>query len=306
MALRKQLASFGILFKDDVFYASDLDIRPILHLAKFSVSFAQNLVRDSELSEFTHEPSMVLQQGEEKRSRAEGKLNMITREHVLFKFLTNKAGETIAICTTYPSNEDLKNLDIVDMTPEQLKAQARAFLDALAEHVVGAFDFDNIVLGKYTQEQILGLHQTMYDLNDEIAQASQVIFRDMHAQLERETPETNCTLLFASVMHVSVPCASRFFENMEGFFKVRIDSDAASVSSIIENLISAQLSTIVTSSLSIAKTMIRAVELKIRGTTREENLHITFYPIKNNYSLALIAKGNPETLRFFTDRKSVV
>lgn len=144
----------------------------------------------------------------------------------------------------------------------------------------------------------------MYDLNDEIAQASQVIFRDMHAQLERETPETNCTLLFASVMHVSVPCASRFFENMEGFFKVRIDSDAASVSSIIENLISAQLSTIVTSSLSIAKTMIRAVELKIRGTTREENLHITFYPIKNNYSLALIAKGNPETLRFFTEAQA--
>jgi len=304
MALRKQPASFGILFKDDVLYASDLDLRPIFDLAKFSMSFAQNLVRDSQLAEFIHEPSMVLQQGDIKRARAEGKLNLITREHVLFKNLTNTAGEVITICTTYPSNEDLKNLDIVDMTPEQLKAQARAFLDALAERVSSAIDFENIYLEKYTQEQILGIHQVMYDLNDEIAQASQVILRDMHAQIEREAPETECSFLFASVMHSSVPCASRFFENMESFFKVRIDSGTTSVSSIIENLISAQLSTIITTSLSIAKTMIREVELKIKGATHDETLHITFYPIKNNYSLVLIAKGNPETLRFFTEAQA--
>ncbi|HME56130.1 MAG TPA: hypothetical protein VKM55_28265 [Candidatus Lokiarchaeia archaeon] len=304
MALRKQPASFGILFKDDVLYTSDLDLRPIFDLAKFSVSFAQNLVRDSQLSEFIHEPSMALQQGDVKRAHAEGKLNLITREHVLFKELTNKAGETIFICTTYPSNEDLKNLDIVDLTPEQLRAQARAFLDALAEIISNSIDFDNIVLENYTQEQILGIHQIMYDLHDDIAQASQVIFRDMHPQIERETPEPDCTFLFASVMHSSVPCASRFFENMESFFKVRIDSDTTSVSSIVENLISAQLSTIVTSSLSIAKTMIREVELKVKGTTHEENLHITFYPIKNNYSLVLIAKGNSETLRFFTEAQA--
>jgi hypothetical protein len=307
MALRKQPVSFGILFKDDVLYASDLDLHPIFDLAKFSMSFAQNLVRDSQLSEFTHEPSMILQQSETKRARAEGKLSLIVREHVLFKRLVNKAGETITICITYPSNDDLKNLDIVDISPEQLKAQARAFLEVIAEKVATSIDFDNIVLEKFTQEQILGIHQAMYEFNDEISQACQIIFLDIHARLEREAPEKDCTFLFTSMMHSSVPCASRFFENMEGFFKVRIDSDTTtSVSSIIENLISAQLSTIVTTSLSIAKTMIRDVELKIKGSMHEETLHITFIPIKNNYSLVFIAKGDPETLRFFTEAQASI
>ena len=142
----------------------------------------------------------------------------------------------------------------------------------------------------------------MTDLFEEVMQASQVILKDDYASLDppRSSQAGDCTFLFASAMYGSVPCATRFFENMDGFFRVRIDA-GSDAPSIIENLISAQLSTIVTTSLSVAKTMMRSVELQIKGAVREGVIHITFFPIKNNYSLVFIAKGSPATLRFFTE-----
>ncbi len=302
MALRKQPVNVGILFEDNVLYSSDPDLRPILDLAKFSISFAKNLVRDAELSELVHEPSMVLQQGDVKKAHSESKLHLITQEHVVFKFITNTVSETVAVCATYPSCDDLKTLDIAVLTPEQLKNQANAFIDAYAKRFVDAIDFTNKSLAAYTQAQKLELYQVMTDLFEEVVQASQVILKDDYASLDPPSPSLadDCTFLFASAMFGSVPVASRFFENMDGFFRIRIDagSDAPSV---IENLISAQLSTIVTTSLSVAKTIMRSVELQIKGPVREGVIHITFYPIKNNYSLVFISKGSPATLRFFTE-----
>ncbi len=302
MALRKQPVNVGILFEDNVLYTSDPDIRPILDLAKFSISFAKNLVRDAELSELVHEPSMALQQGDVKKMPAEGKLHLITQEHVFFKFITNTAGETVAICVTYPSSDDLKVLDIATLTIDQLMSQANAFVDIFAKRFVEVVNFTDITLATFTQAQKLELYQTMTDLFEEVVQASQVILKDDYASLDPPTSNlaSDCTFLFASAMYGSVPCATRFFENMDGFFRVRIDA-GSDAPSIIENLISAQLSTIVTTSLSVAKTMMRSVELQIKGAVREGVIHITFYPIKNNYSLVFIAKGNPGTLRFFTE-----
>ncbi len=302
MALRKQPVNIGILFEDNVLYTSDPDIRPILDLAKFSISFAKNLVRDAELSELVHEPSMALQQGDVKKMNVDGKLHLITQEHVLFKFITNLAGETVAICVTYPSNDDLKTLDIATLTMDQLTNQANAFINIFTKRFTETINFMDITLAAYTQAQNLELYQFMTNLFEEVVQASQVILKDDYASLDPPllSQIEDCTFLFASAMYGSVPCATRFFENMDGFFRVRIDagSDAPSV---IENLISAQLSTIVTTSLSVAKTMMRSVELQIKGAVREGVIHITFYPIKNNYSLVFIAKGNPATLRFFTE-----
>jgi hypothetical protein len=302
MSLRKHPVNIGVVFEDNVLYASDLDIRPVLDLARFSISFAKNLVRDAYLVEIVHEPSMMLQQGEVSRAHAEGKLSLITREHVLFKFLTNDAGETVAICATYPSNDDLKVLDIADLTPEQLTAQAKAFIDAFSRRFIDVTGFKTINLAANNQEHMLQLYSAMATLYEETLQASQVIFKDDYASVGQDSlaDQKKCTFLFAAAMNGSVPCASRFFENMEGFFKIRMDS-SADASSIIENLISAQLSTIVTTSLSVARTMIRSVELKIKGAVRDDTLHITFFPIKNNFTLVFISKGSPTTLRFFTE-----
>jgi hypothetical protein len=302
MALRKQPVNIGILFEDNVLYTSDPDIRPILDLAKFSISFAKNLVRDAELAELVHEPSMALQQGDVKKMNTESKLLLITQEHVLFKFITNTAGETIAICAIYPSTDDLQTLDIATLTIDQLTNQANAFINIFAKRFIDAVNFMDITLASYTQAQKLELYQVMTDLFEEVMQASQVILKDDYASLDppRSSQSGDCAFLFASAMYGSVPCATRFFENMDGFFRVRIDA-GSDAPSIIENLISAQLSTIVTTSLSVARTMMRSVELQIKGAVREDVIHITFYPIKNNYSLVFIAKGSPATLRFFTE-----
>ncbi|MBN2152798.1 MAG: hypothetical protein JW839_15210 [Candidatus Lokiarchaeota archaeon] len=307
MALRKQPVNVGILFEDNVLYSSDPDLRPVLDLAKFSISFAKNLVRDAELSELVHEPSMALQQGDVEKTNVDGKLHLITQEHVMFKFITNRAGETVAVCATYPSSDDLKALDIALLTPQQLTNQASEFIEILSKRFVDAVDFMNISIAAYTQAQKLELYEVMTHLFEEVVQGSQVILKDDYATIEPAPPGDagTCTFLFASAMYGSVPCASRFFENMDGFFRVRIDagSDAPSV---IENLISAQLSTIVTTSLSVAKTIIRSVELQIKGAVREGVIYITFYPIKNNYALVFIAKGSPTTLRFFTEATASV
>ena len=302
MALRRQPVNIGVLFEDNVLYSSDPDLRPVLDLAKFSISFAKNLVRDAELSELVHEPSMALQQGDVKKVYSETKLHLITQEHILFKFINNKAGETVAVCATYPSNDDLKALDIATLTPEQLTNQANAFIDIFAKRFVEAIDFANISLAGLTQAQKLEMYQVLTNLFEEVVQASQVILKDDYASLD--APQTgkggDCMFLFASAMYGSVPIASRFFENMDGFFRIRIDA-GSDAPSIIENLISAQLSTIVTTSLSVAKTIMRSVELQIKGAVREGFIHITFYPIKNNFSLVFISKGSPATLRFFTE-----
>src|SRR5271157_626704 len=125
MALRKQPVNIGILFKDSVLYSTDPGIRPVLDLARFSISFASNLVLDSQLVELIYEPSLLLQLKNIYRVQEAGTQTLITREHVLFDFFTNQRGDTIAICATYPSADDLKSLEIANLTFDQLSAQAR-------------------------------------------------------------------------------------------------------------------------------------------------------------------------------------
>jgi hypothetical protein len=150
-----------------------------------------------------NEPSMMLQQGEVSRAHAEGKLSLITREHVLFKFLTNDAGETVAICATYPSNDDLKVLDIADLTPEQLTAQAKAFIDAFSRRFIDVTGFKTITLSANSQEYMLQLYSVMATLYEETLQASQVIFKDDYASVGQESlvDPKMCTFLFWFISH---------------------------------------------------------------------------------------------------------
>jgi hypothetical protein len=239
----------------------------------------------------------------------DGTSRMITQEHVLFKFLTNKAGETLAICATYPSEEDMKLLDIANLTSNQLDAQEKAFMETIARRFCEAIDLDSLsqlrpdLKDFDSVSRLLQLHQVMNELHREIVQGSQVIFKDDHADVDRQVMKRahKCEFLFASVMNGSVPCASRFFKNLGGFFKMRISAGSQNADSIIENLISAQLSTIMSTALSLAGTMIRQVDLQIMESSTEESLHITFYPVKNEYSIVFIAKGDPTALRFFTE-----
>jgi hypothetical protein len=307
MSLRKQIINFGILFKNDVLYSSDSCIRSVLDLARFSIAFASNLVRDSQLVEITHEPTLM---SELKNLLAQkGKQLLISREHVLFKFFTNSGGDTIAICTTYPSSDDLKSLGIADLTMDQLAAQSRIFMETLGKRFTEVVDVDSITQLRPDLQDFesvserLELNKIMSLLYDEAVQASQVIFQDDHARLDKDEasrPKKTCTLLFTSVMNGSLPVASRFFRKLEGLFKVNLDALSDS-GAVIENLISAQMSTIVTSSISIAKTMIRQVEIKVAGDMQEETLYITFFPIKNEFSLVMMAIGDPTTLRFLTE-----
>jgi len=306
---RKQPINIGILFKENVLFSSDPDLRPVLDLAKFSISFASNLLRDSQLVEIVHKPISSLQHESQDGLQDDGAAEVILREHVLFKFLTNQAGETLAICATYPSEEDLKVLDIASLTSNQLVAQEKAFIDTIARRFTELVDLDSLsqlrpdLQDFDSMSRLLQLHQLMNEFHREILQASQVIFKDDHADVESVAshPMRACAFLFASVMHGSVPCASRFFKNLGGFFKMKISAGSQNADSIIENLISAQLSTIVTTALSLAKTMIRQVDLQINDSVSAESLHITFYPVKNEYTIVFIAKGDPTALRYFTE-----
>lgn len=289
--------NIGVIVGDQVLYTSDMEVRQVLDLARFSISFATNLVKDASLVGFVHEPvdhDPLDETG-------------ITREHVNFTFIDRPQGDQIALCCTYPSRDDMKALGIADITAEQLTAQARGFITTYARRFGAETAFIDTPFTSVPQEKLLKFHQVMYGLFQETLQASSIMFLDEFPDpglIKQDVlpDRENATFLFASVMHGSVPCASRFFETMDDFFRINVDKGVDNVQSIIENLVSAQLSTIVTTARSIAGTMIREVELRSGG----ETLFITFYPIKNEYSLALISKGSPTTLRFFTEATAAV
>jgi hypothetical protein len=308
LTFRKQLINIGILSKDDVLYASDPYILPVLDLARFSISFGNNLLRDSQLVEISHEPIISPQQNSADDTQDNDSSQFIVREDILFNFLANQSGDTIAICTTYPSDEDLKARDIASLSIEQFLAQKKAFIQAIVKRFVEVVDID--ALSKYTPDHHDArsisrflLAQIMNDLQREILQASQVIFKDDHAIADHiaERRPKNCTFIYAAVMHDSIACASRFFKNLSGIFKLKISENTQYADTLVGNLITAQLSTIISSAISIAKTRIRQVDLQIIDSESEEFFHITFYPVKNKYILVIFAKGDPRALRFFTE-----
>jgi len=308
LTFREQLINIGILSKDDVLYASDPYIRPVLDLARFSISFSNNLIRDSQLVEISHEPIISPEQNSAEDTQENDPSQFVVREDILFKFLTNQSGDTIAICATYPSDEDLKARDIASLSIEQFLAQKKIFFQAIAKRFVEVIDTDSLF--KYTPDHQEAksisrflLSQIMKDLQREISQASQVIFKDDHAIVDdiTERNHKNCTFIYAAVMHESVACASRFFKNLSGIFKLKISESTQYAGTLIGNLITAQLSTIISSAVTLAKTRIRQVDLQVMDSESEESFHITFYPVKNKYILVIFAKGDPIALRLFTE-----
>jgi hypothetical protein len=299
MAIRIQLVNVGILREGEVLFVSDPEIANVLELAKFSMSFAMNLVRNSQVVAFIHEPTPGSMDNLNRASLEDTKV--IMREHVVFKAIMNQYNEEVYICAVYPSNDDLKVCGWSNLTPEGLERQATSFLEAFAHRFVESTSFNLVPMRDWSQEQMLGFHQIMHDLFEETVKAVPVILTDEYPMLEESVQQSNeCTFLFAGVMYNSIPVATRSFENMEGFFRITTECDS-DVCSVIENLISAQLSTVISTSQSIAHTNMRMVELRVVEDKRRESMFITFFPIKNDFVLILIAKGSATTLRFFTE-----
>ncbi|MHA1681368.1 MAG: hypothetical protein ACTSUE_10190 [Promethearchaeota archaeon] len=306
--VRKFPVNFGIIYEDNVLYSSDMEIASLLDLAKFSISFASNLVKDSELLRFTHEPSLAGHDATEVE-KIDSDLLLIRREHVIFKFLKNKRGETVTVCMTYASADDLKDLGFTSVTPQQLASQANSFIDAYAQAFKEAVHFDYISFSELSQEEFLQFHQTTIALFEEVKRITDIILLDTfpyHGNLSVDSEKGDCQFLFASLMNGSVPVASKFFEKMEGFFKIRVDTEVGSLNMIIENLISAQLSTIMSTARSISHTMIRQVEIRVRNPHIDDKIYIGFYPVKNDFSIVFISRGSPTTLQFFTQATAAV
>ncbi|MHA1791145.1 MAG: hypothetical protein ACTSVI_00790 [Promethearchaeota archaeon] len=313
MAIRKFPINVGIIFEGGVFYSSDMEIAPVLELAKFSISFTQNLVKNARLLRIVHEPSLAGPRAGalQVEQSLDADYYFITTENVLFNFISNKAGEKLIICLTYPSAEDLRSLEMADLTKKQLDALAACLLSAYTKTFRENINFDETSFGKMIQENGLRVHELAIDLHEDLKNMVGIIFTDEfpHADgigFSEKDEKEGCQIIFACAMNESVPVASKFFENMEGFFRIKVDSKPENINDIIQNLISAQLSTIFTTSKSLASTMIREIEIKIEGEKAKNNLYISFYPIKNNYSLVFISKGNPDTLKFFTQAMAEV
>ncbi|MBD3187186.1 hypothetical protein GF325_10185 [Candidatus Bathyarchaeota archaeon] len=306
--MRKNPVNFGIIFEDSVLYSSDMEIAPVLDLAKFSISFTNNLVRNAELLRFTHEPRSRNIAGD--GTGVDPDLLTITREHVLFKFMENKRGERITICMTFASADDLRALGIAYVTPQQLMAQAQSLLDAYTQAFIEATNFDEISFKELSQAEFLKFHQTTIELYSEIKRIIGIVFEDTfpyHGLLERGRVSTgDCKFLFSAVMHGSVPVATKFYADMKDFFKIRANVEKGNINSVIENLVSAQLSTIISTATSLASTMMRQVEVRLTGPKDAEKLYIGFYPVKGQFAIVFICTGDPSTLLFFTQATAAV
>nr|MDO8118146.1 hypothetical protein [Candidatus Sigynarchaeota archaeon] len=280
-------------------YTSDLDVRPVLELARFSMSFAKNLVHGGELVGIVHEPGE--NDGKGCKIEEPGMSGIISREHIIFKHITLPNDDIgLYVCATYPSSEDLKSLGITNLKPDELSAQATQFMNAFSRLLIQELDLEHVPLSTYTQSQALQFHETMMRLFDDVLHASQIIFTDEFPSRDARVPESNeCQFLFASIMAGSIPLASRFFENMERYFAFTVETQD-NVASILEQLIGAQLSTIISTGRSLANTAMRQVELVLdMPGDYAERLFINFHPIQGEYTFVLVAKGNPITLGFF-------
>ncbi|MHA1714986.1 MAG: hypothetical protein ACTSXP_05050 [Promethearchaeota archaeon] len=299
MAERKEPFNIGIIFNDKTLYTSDMSIKPVIELARFSISFANNLVRHAKLRSITHEPIVDSAYPDSWDSKE----YHVIREHILFKNIKNKFGEELTFCITFPSIDDLKSMELSrGLTTTELKFLAESVLDAFINEFKDVTGFGVSPLSKMDQFQTLEFHRKMMDLFEQMTHALDIILVDQDPDIGifEKRSSSKCEFLFVSVMHGSVPCCSRFFTDMADFFKITYDEEKSDVSFVLENLLSAQLSTIISTSISLANTTIRQIEILYQEENTEDTIYLTFHTIKNNYILALISKGNPRILQFFT------
>ncbi|HME52354.1 MAG TPA: hypothetical protein VKM55_09065 [Candidatus Lokiarchaeia archaeon] len=275
--------------KDHVLWFSSSEISRYMILVKYATSFAQN-IRDGRLEEIGHVPFL-------QNAQAVDQLE----NHVMFvktKVFSEKKDElVIHFCLDYPESE-LKSRPL-----------ANQLLDLFIDKVL-----DKVKIKSKLIEKIDGQ-------DDEFTSTCDNIFREVmttHKLMEQvetgfllDAPDAkvkSMILLFAAISVQGLPIAAEFYEDMTSHFRVNV-TKSDNKSSILENLISAQLSTLGYES-AVQGTSCMYLSLKFTDfmTFRERQLTVNFFPITDenrrimqadDFTFIIMNEGDPELAHVF-------
>lgn len=276
--------------KDHMLWFSSSEITRYMILVKYATSFAQN-IRDGRLEEISHIPFLQNAQSVEH-----------LENHVMFvktKVFSEKKDEIIInFCLDYAESE-LKSRPL-----------AHQLLDLFIDMVLDKIKIKSKLIDKIDEGQ-----------DDEFTSTCDNIFREViatHELMEQvetgfflDAPENKVrymNLLFAAISVQGLPIAARFYEDMTSHFRINV-TKSDDKNSVLENLISAQLSTLSYES-AVNGTSCMYISMKFTDfmTFTERQLTVNFFPITDenrrnlqadDFTFIIMNEGDPELAYVF-------
>ncbi len=279
------MPSMGILERgDNILWSSSIEITHYLLLVKYAISFAQN-VRDGRLDEIGHIPYRGVEHLE---------------NHIMFvrtKSFYDKQEIVLNFCLDYAESElrdktsAMQILDLfIDKILERVKIKGK-LIEKISENPA---EFESISDDIY--REVMGTRQLMAEI-------------ETGFMLETtDSREKTMKLLFSAVSVQGLPIASHFYEDMASHFRITV-AESEDAHSILENLISAQLSTISFES-TIQGTSCTYLSLKFTDffSFTERQLTVSFFPVndtgrkilmQDDFSFIIMNEGDPDLARVF-------
>nr|MDO8086934.1 hypothetical protein [Candidatus Sigynarchaeum springense] len=279
------MASIGIIERsDNILWSSSIEITHYLLLVKYAISFAQN-VRDGRLEEIGHIPYQGVDRLE---------------NHVMFvrtKSFYDKQEIVLHFCADYVESElqdkasAMQLLDLfIDKLLERVKINGK-LIEKIAENPA---EFESISDDIY--REVMNTQQLMAEVETGFMLA------------ESGTSGKTIKLLFSAVAVQGLPIASNFYEDIVSHFRLTVDN-TEDAQSVLENLISAQLSTLSYES-TVQGTSCTHLSFKFTDffSFTERRLTVNFFPVNDtgrkillhdDFSFIVMSEGDPDLAHVF-------
>ena len=285
------MLTLGILESttDNVLWYSSSNINRYMTLLKYAVSFASN-IKDGRLEEISHTPGIIDDQKVDNPDR-----------HIMF----------IKTQVYMEKNYEMMIHFCMDIAEHEIsnKTLARGVLELFIEKF-----FDRVKLRK-------GFLEKVEKKNDEFTSICDRLFNEAVTSFELMTDDDvgflldhtddgpkQMDLLFSAVSTQGLPIAANFYDEILTHFKLKV-GDEENAESVLENLISAQLSTLLYQSL-IQGTCCNYLLMKFTDIANfnERELAVNFIPVSKNgktsmniedFAFIAMAEGDPEVVHVF-------
>lgn len=270
---------------DNILWSSSIEITHYLLLVKYAISFAQN-IRDGRLDEIGHIPYQGVDHIE---------------NHIMFvrtKSFQDKKDEIVLnFCLDYVESElrdkavAMQLLDLfIDKMLDRVKIKGK-LIEKISESPA---EFESI--GDDVYREVMGTRQLMAEIETGFMLE------------EPDRREKSMKLLFSAVSVQGLPIASHFYEDMVSHFRITV-AEPEDAHSILENLISAQLSTLSYES-TIQGTSCTHLSFKFTDflSFTERQLTINFFPVndtgrkillQDDFSFIIMNEGDPDLAHIF-------
>ncbi|MBD3187067.1 hypothetical protein GF325_09585 [Candidatus Bathyarchaeota archaeon] len=287
------MPTFGILEGNEtVLWFSSREIDSYMSLIKFALSFARN-IRDGRLDAICHTPFRIHEQ----------EVNHSEEHRLLLKsktFEDKRESITLHFCMDYPTSEI------------QDKSIAGSLLELFIEKFIDAMKVKRKVLDKIMADPT-DFTAKCDEIFSETMMSYNLISEDAASFLVNAPQERSkkMDLLFSCISVQGLPVATMFYQDLSSHFRfTAMEEDEKDT--ILENLISAQLSTLLFQSLEKGTTCnYMLIRFSDFVSFTERNISINFFPIKSinstettpltpdKFFFIVMSEGDPGLVKLF-------